>query len=112
MGGIHRSTVRIAAVLAAIISAAAFCATARADDLVVATFGGSFADDTKTCNIQPFEKATGAKVAMQLGNSVQHAAAIRAMGGKSTYDVAYMDNSLATQLGAEGLLTAEVMAAQ
>jgi putative spermidine/putrescine transport system substrate-binding protein len=79
-------------------------APAKAEQIVVATFGGSFADDTKTCNIQPFEKATGANVVLQLGNSVQHAAALRAMGGKPTYDVAYMDNSLATQLNAEGLL--------
>src|SRR4051794_10569826 len=72
--------------------------------ITVATFGGSFADDTKTCVVAPFEKQTGAKVAIQLGNSVQIAAAIRAMGGKPTYDVAYMDNSLATQLRSEGLL--------
>ncbi len=95
---------RQAAVLVAAFSVAAVAGAARADDLVVATFGGSFVDDTKTCNIQPFVKATGAKVALQLGNSVQHAAAIRAMAGKPTYDVAYMDNSLATQLNAEGLL--------
>jgi putative spermidine/putrescine transport system substrate-binding protein len=88
----------------ALLAAAALSTMARADDLVVATFGGSFADITKTCNIGPFEKATGAKVALQLGNSVQHAAAIRAMGGKPTYDVAYVDNSLAAQLQAEGLL--------
>jgi putative spermidine/putrescine transport system substrate-binding protein len=92
--------------LATITAAAAAAPTARAQQLVVATFGGVFADDTKTCNIAPFEKATGAKVVTQLGNSVQHAAAIRAMGGHPTYDVAYMDNSLATQLSSEGLLTA------
>lgn len=72
--------------------------------LTVATFGGSFLDDTKTCVVAPFEKASGSKVAIQLGNSVQIAAAIRAMGGHPTYDVAYMDNSLATQLKNEGLL--------
>ena len=92
-----------AAVSAALI-VAALASAASAQQLVVATFGGSFAEDTKTCNVQPFEKATGAKVVIQLGNSVQHAAAIRAMGGKPTYDVAYMDNSLATQLMGEGLL--------
>ena len=96
--------IRPAAALVAVLSAVTLVQAARADNLVVATFGGVFADDTKTCNIQPFEKATGATVALQLGNSVQHAAAIRAMGGKPTYDVAYMDNSLATQLNAEGLL--------
>lgn len=88
----------------AIFTSVAFVSTAKADQVVVATFGGSFAEDTKTCNIQPYEKATGATVVLQLGNSVQHAAAIRAMGGKPTYDVAYMDNSLATQLNSEGLL--------
>ncbi len=89
--------------LATTLTAAAPC-VAQAQQIVVATFGGVFADDTKTCNIAPFEKAAGAKVVTQLGNSVQHAAAIRAMGGHPTYDVAYMDNSLATQLNNEGLL--------
>ncbi len=95
---------RPAAALIAILSAATLAQSARADDLVVATFGGTFAADTKTCNIEPFEKATGAKVAVQLGNSVQHAAAIRAMAGRPTYDVAYVDNSLAAQLDKEGLI--------
>jgi putative spermidine/putrescine transport system substrate-binding protein len=95
---------RPAGFLIAALSAIALAPAAKAEQVVVATFGGSFAEDTKTCNIQPFEQATGAKVVLQLGNSVQHAAAIRAMGGKPTYDVAYMDNSLATQLNAEGLL--------
>ena len=81
-----RSTAAIAFVVALTTAGAA-----KAEQIVVATFGGSFADDTKTCNIQPFEKATGANVVLQLGNSVQHAAALRAMGGKPTYDVAYMD---------------------
>ena len=94
----------IALAFAATLAAAAVAPAAQAQQIVVATFGGVFADDTKTCNIAPFEKATGAKVVTQLGNSVQHAAAIRAMGGHPTYDVAYMDNSLATQLNNEGLL--------
>jgi len=72
--------------------------------LTIATFGGSFLDDTKTCVVARFEEATGTKTAIQLGNSVQIAAAIRAMGGHPTYDVAYMDNSLAMQLKNEGLL--------
>jgi spermidine/putrescine-binding protein len=92
-------------VIATSLAFAALAPAARAEQLVVATFGGVFADDTKTCNIAPFEQATGAKVVTQLGNSVQHAAAIRAMGAHPTYDVAYMDNSLATQLNNEGLLT-------
>ena len=53
---------RPTAVLVAILGAVTLVHAARADDLVVATFGGSFAEDTKTCNIQPFEKATGATV--------------------------------------------------
>ncbi|MDE3176749.1 MAG: ABC transporter substrate-binding protein [Pseudomonadota bacterium] len=96
---------RFGAAFLGALATIAFAGAAKAEDLVVATFGGVFADDTKTCVIQPFERRTGAKVALQLGNSVQHAAAIRATAGKSNYDVAYMDNSLATQIGAEGLLT-------
>ena len=87
------------------LAALAWAGTARAQQtLTVATFGGSFGADTKTCVIAPFEQVTGAKVAVQLGNSVQTAAAIRAMAGHPTYDVAYMDNSLATQLAGEGLV--------
>jgi len=90
--------------IAAALAAAVAAGPCVAQQLTVATFGGSFLEDTKTCAIQPFEKAAGAKIATQLGNSVQIAAAIRAMGGHPTYDVAYMDNSLATQLKNEGLL--------
>lgn len=91
----------------AVLAIAAGIATASpsyAQEVVIATFGGSFADDTKTCHTAAFEKATGAKVALKLGSSVQHAASIRAMAGKSEFDVAYLDDSLATQLRNEGLL--------
>ncbi len=87
---------------AALVPAAVL--SARADDLVIATFGGSFAEATKLCHIGPFEKSSGAKADIQLGNSVQLAAAIRAAAGHSGFDIAYMDDSLATQLNAEHLL--------
>jgi putative spermidine/putrescine transport system substrate-binding protein len=91
--------------MAVIITAGALVVTAlHAQEIVVATFGGSFAEDTRTCHIAAFEKATGAKVALKLGSSVQHAAAIRAMGGKSDFDVAYLDDALSTQIKNEGLL--------
>lgn len=79
-------------------------APAHAQELVVGIFGGSFADDSKTCHIGEFEKKTGAKVALKMGSSSQFAAAIRATGGKSDFDVVYIDNSLATQLKNEKLL--------
>lgn len=77
---------------------------ARAADLVIGTFGGSFATDTKLCHLGPFEHASGAHADLQLGNSVQLAARIRAAGGQSGMDVVYLDNSLATQLNNEHLL--------
>jgi len=77
---------------------------ARAEELVVGIFGGSFAEDSKACHIGEFEKKTGAKVALKLGSSAQFAAGIRATGGKSDFDVVYIDNSLATQLKNEKLL--------
>ncbi len=89
---------------ALLLFATALCDAQAAQPFTVATFGGSFAEDTKTCIVQPFDKANGVTTAIQLGNSVQIAAAIRATGGRPTYDVAYMDNSLATQLQNEGLL--------
>lgn len=84
---------------------AAFVAcAAHAEDLVVGIFGGSFAEDSKTCHISSFEKKTGAKVALKLGSSSQFAAALRATGGKSDFDIVYIDNSLAAQLKNEKLL--------
>jgi putative spermidine/putrescine transport system substrate-binding protein len=77
---------------------------AQAEDLVVGIFGGSFADDSKTCHISAFEKKTGAKVSLKLGSSSQFAASVRATGGKSDFDIVYIDNSLAAQLKSEKLL--------
>lgn len=74
------------------------------DELVVATFGGSFADDTKTCHVVPFEEATGAKVILTLGSSVDIAAKIRATASDPEIDVAYMDASIVEQIRGEGLL--------
>jgi len=86
-----------------VVAAALSCAV-QAEELVVGIFGGSFADDSKTCHIASFEKKTGAKVSLKLGSSSQFAAAIRATGGKSDFDVVYIDNSLAAQLKNEKLL--------
>jgi len=86
--------------------AALLCSAAQAEELVVGIFGGSFAEDSKTCHIAAFEKATGAKVSLKLGSSSQFAAGIRATGGKSDFDVVYIDNSLASQLKNEKLLEA------
>jgi spermidine/putrescine-binding protein len=85
-------------------AAALFAGAASAEELVVGLFGGSFADDSKACHIAAFEKKTGAKVAIKLGNSAQFAAAVRATGGKPDFDVVYIDNSLAEQLKKEKLL--------
>ena len=76
----------------------------HAEELVVGIFGGSFAEDSKICHINEFEKKSGVKVALKLGSSAQFAAGIRATGGKSDFDVVYIDNSLATQLKNEKLL--------
>ncbi|NDZ17622.1 ABC transporter substrate-binding protein [Variovorax sp. WS11] len=92
--------------LVSTLMAAFLCGIAQAEELVVGIFGGSFADDSKTCHIAAFEKATGAKVSLKLGSSSQFAAGIRATGGKSDFDVVYIDNSLASQLKNEKLLEA------
>lgn len=91
--------------LATVLTASIAASAAHAQEVVIATYGGSFAEDTKTCHIAAFEKATGAKATLKLGSSVQFAASLRAMGGKSDFDVAYLDDSLATQLQNEKLLT-------
>lgn len=89
-----RMIARLAASTATLLAATS---SVHAQELVVGSFGGSFADNVKACHIEAFEKATGAKVSLKLGNSSQFAAAIRATGGKSDMDVVYIDNSLAVQ---------------
>ena len=84
--------------------ALAFVQGASAEELVIAVYGGSFHDDTKTCHVAAFEKATGAKGVTVLGSSVQTAARLRATRGKPDVDVAYMDLEVAVQAKAEGLL--------
>ena len=92
----------VAAVLA--LMAPGLAPRAAAEDLVVATFGGTFADNTKKCHAAPFEKATGATVKYVLGSSVQTAAKLRAAGTRAEVDVAYMDSQIVKQAKAEGLL--------
>src|SRR5262247_78592 len=77
---------------------------ASAEELVVATFGGTFVDNSKKCHATAFEKATGATVKYVLGSSVQTAAKMRAAGGRAEFDVAYMDSQIVKQAKAEGLL--------
>jgi putative spermidine/putrescine transport system substrate-binding protein len=77
---------------------------AAAEELVVATFGGTFVDNSKKCHAAPFEKATGATVKYVLGSSVQTMAKLRAAGARSELDVAYMDSQIVKQAKAEGLL--------
>jgi putative spermidine/putrescine transport system substrate-binding protein len=77
---------------------------ASAEDLVVATFGGTFVDNSKKCHAAAFEKATGASVKYVLGSSVQTAAKMRAAGARAEFDVAYMDSQIVKQVRAEGLL--------
>ena len=78
--------------------------TLAADELVIGVFGGSFAEDTKSCHVAAFEEATGATAILTLGSSVDMAAKIRATAGDPEIDVAYMDISIAKQIKAEGLL--------
>lgn len=94
-----RQTLRFAAAFAVIGAASAV----HAQELVVGSFGGSFADNVKACHVAAFEKATGATVAFKLGNSSQFAAGIRATGGKPDMDFVYIDNSLAAQIHGEKL---------
>jgi putative spermidine/putrescine transport system substrate-binding protein len=71
---------------------------------VVATFGGTFVDNSKKCHAAAFETATGATVTYVLGSSVQTAAKLRAAGARAEIDVAYMDSQIVKQAKAEGLL--------
>ena len=77
---------------------------ASAEELVVATFGGTFVENSKKCHAAAFEKATGSSVKYVLGSSVQTMAKLRAAGARAEFDVAYMDSQIVKQAKAEGLL--------
>src|SRR5262249_2698279 len=83
-----------------------FSIPTAAEELVVATFGGTFVDNSKKCHAAAFEKATGSTVKYVLGSSVQTAAKLRAAGGRAEFDVADMDSQIVKQIKAEGLLQA------
>ena len=88
---------------AAIVLCAGLSMPANSQELVVGSFGGSFAENVKACHVAAFEKATGATVSLKLGNSSQFAAGIRATAGKPDMDVVFIDNSLAAQTNGEKL---------
>lgn len=89
---------------AALFGLALLPAKSEAQELVLGSFGGSFADNVKACYIAPFEEATGARVLVKLGNSAQHAAAVRATAGNSDMDVVFADDAFAAQMKNEQLL--------
>lgn len=88
----------------AIIALASASSAVSADELVLGSFGGSFADNVTACYIEPFKAATGADVVMKLGSSSQHAASVRATAGQSDMDVVFADDAFAVQMANEGLL--------
>ncbi|MCW5744930.1 MAG: ABC transporter substrate-binding protein [Alphaproteobacteria bacterium] len=96
---------RVGAMAGTAVVALATVSGASAQELVVGIFGGTFAENTRACAVQPFEKATGAKVKFVLGSSVQNVAKLRATKGSPELDVAYMDLAIATQGKNEGLLS-------
>jgi spermidine/putrescine-binding protein len=89
---------------AAVALFAAVSTGTQAQELNVAVFGGSFADNVRACVVEPFQRATGTRVNFVLGNSVQNAARLRATRGRPDVDVAYMDLQVVVQAKAEGLL--------
>ena len=88
---------------ASVVLCAVLSMPANSQELVVGSFGGSFAENVKACHVAAFEKATGATVSLKLGNSSQFAAGIRATAGKPDMDVVFIDNSLAAQTNGEKL---------
>lgn len=96
----NRTNLVAAAAFAGILASAQGLA---AQELVLGTFGGSFADNVTACYIEPFQVATGATVITKLGSSSQHAASVRATGGDSDMDVVFADDAFAVQIANEGL---------
>lgn len=76
----------------------------RADDLVIASPGGSFLDQIVACKADPFRKATGVNTIVTANSSVQTAAKLRATKGSPEFDIIYVDSEVAVPLAKEGLL--------
>lgn len=91
-------------VASALLGSTSLTTMAAAQEIVVGTFGGSFASAMAECHVAAFENSGAGSVITQEGNSSQFAATVRATGGQSDFDVVYIDNSFATQLANEGLL--------
>src|SRR5262245_24053584 len=97
-------TMRWTGVAGCVAATSLMAAPIQAQELVVAIFGGSFADKSKVCHVAPFEKATGAKVVFVFGSSPENIGRLRATKGRPDIDVAYMDRQIVIQAKAEGLL--------
>ncbi|MFW6028034.1 MAG: ABC transporter substrate-binding protein [bacterium] len=97
-----RKVLAVSAVSAVAMASAS--AGGSAQTLVVAVFGGSFADNTQKCAAAQFEERTGADVEFVLGSSVQTMARLRAAGGQPGIDVTYMDVQIVQQAKAEDLI--------
>jgi len=82
----------------------AICSPAFAQELVVATFGGSWLDNTKECIGKPFEQKTKAHVTFVPSSSAQTAAKLRATRNHPEFDVAYMEVQFARQIKVENLM--------
>lgn len=74
------------------------------NEVTVAMYGGTFADNTKKCYVEPFEKKYNAKVNVVIGASTDQLAKLRAQKNDPQLDVAYMDWDIAVQARSEGLI--------
>jgi len=87
-------------------AALALCWTSqsRAEDLVIASPGGSFMDQIVACKADPFKKLANVNTIVSASSSVQTAAKLRATKGAPEFDVVYVDSEIAVPLAKEGLL--------
>lgn len=75
-----------------------------AEELVIASPGGSFLDQIVACKAAPFGKANGVATNVVASSSVQTAAKLRATKGSPEFDIVYVDSEIAVPLAKEGLL--------
>src|ERR1700731_880179 len=90
--------------ITAIAWALCWAAQAQADDLVIASPGGSFLDQIVACEADPFKKVASVNTIVTGSSSVQTAAKLRATKGAPEFDVVYVDSEVAVPLAKEGLL--------
>ena len=93
---------RLTATAAAIVLASS--ATATAQEITVAWYGGNWGEAFKVCVAEPYTKATGIKVNAEIGTSTVTLGKLKAQKDAPSIDAAWMDGGISEVAHADGVV--------